>query len=200
MMRRSRRKRIVPKLAAGARSQTPSGRIIEKLPDTTLKYKTDSPTITEHPPTPFARTWSSSNLAQSASQETLRPSHPSSNFLLSREDDDGAASDDPSEEPYGPYFDPFWRPPHPDHLDAAEIARARAEGRIVMEDEEEEEEDGSAPGPSGLRRTPSGMFMPYEEDEDDLIAAELGLLGKVNETFNTAKDIAHVIWNVGWRK
>jgi len=44
------------------------------------------------------------------------------------------------------------------------------------------------------------MFMPYEEDEDDIMASELGLLGKVNETINTAKDIAHVIWNVGWRK
>jgi len=51
---------------------------------------------------------------------------------------------------------------------------------------------------SGMRRTPSGMFMPYEEDEDDVVAE--GLFGKVVDTVNTAKDIAHVIWNVGWRK
>jgi hypothetical protein len=44
------------------------------------------------------------------------------------------------------------------------------------------------PGP-GLRRTPSGIFMPYEEDEDDVVDAG-----------NTARDIAHVIWNVGWRR
>ena len=50
----------------------------------------------------------------------------------------------------------------------------------------------------GLRRTPSGMFMPYEEDEDDVVAA--GLFGRVVDTVNTAKDIAHVIWNVGWRR
>ena len=43
------------------------------------------------------------------------------------------------------------------------------------------------------------MFMPYDEhDDDDLMAA--GLLGKVVDTVNTAKDIAHVIWNVGWRR
>jgi hypothetical protein len=39
------------------------------------------------------------------------------------------------------------------------------------------------------------MFMPYnedDEDEDDAVAA--GLFGRVSETYNTAKDIAHVIW------
>ncbi|OTA24195.1 hypothetical protein BTJ68_13295 [Hortaea werneckii EXF-2000] len=49
-----------------------------------------------------------------------------------------------------------------------------------------------------LRRTGSGMMMPYdEEDEDELMA--VGLFGRVSETINTARDIAHVIWNVGWR-
>jgi hypothetical protein len=49
-----------------------------------------------------------------------------------------------------------------------------------------------------MRRTPSGMFMPLEEDEDDVVSE--GLFGKVVDTVNTAKDIAHVIWNVGWRR
>jgi hypothetical protein len=49
-----------------------------------------------------------------------------------------------------------------------------------------------------MRRTESGMFMPYEEDEDDLMAA--GMFGRISETVNTARDIAHVLWNVGWRK
>jgi hypothetical protein len=52
--------------------------------------------------------------------------------------------------------------------------------------------------PLGMRRTPSGMFMPLEEDEDDVVSE--GLFGKVVDTVNTAKDIAHVIWNVGWRR
>lgn len=37
----------------------------------------------------------------------------------------------------------------------------------------------------------------YEEDEDDEVAA--GLFGRAVDAVNTAKDIAHVIWNVGWR-
>jgi hypothetical protein len=41
------------------------------------------------------------------------------------------------------------------------------------------------------------MFMPLEDDEED--PAQPGLIGKVVDTVNTAKDIAHVIWNVGWR-
>jgi hypothetical protein len=52
--------------------------------------------------------------------------------------------------------------------------------------------------PSGMRRTPSGMLMPYEEDEDDVVTE--GLFGKVVDAVNTAKDIAYVIWNVGWRR
>ncbi|PVH74770.1 hypothetical protein DL98DRAFT_519012 [Cadophora sp. DSE1049] len=54
----------------------------------------------------------------------------------------------------------------------------------------------SSSEPSGTRRTPSGMFMPYEEDEDDVVSE--GLFGNVVDTVTTAKDIAHVIWNVGW--
>ena len=50
----------------------------------------------------------------------------------------------------------------------------------------------------GLRRTASGMFMPYDEDENDYTSS--GVLGRVIDTINTAKDIAHVVWNVGWRK
>lgn len=56
-----------------------------------------------------------------------------------------------------------------------------------------------ADGTGELRRTASGMMMPYssEEEEEDLMA--VGLFGRVSETINTARDIAHVIWNVGWR-
>ena len=31
------------------------------------------------------------------------------------------------------------------------------------------------------------------------LAVSEGLFGKITDTVNTAKDIAHVIWNVGWR-
>ncbi|QKX53943.1 uncharacterized protein TRUGW13939_01023 [Talaromyces rugulosus] len=47
-----------------------------------------------------------------------------------------------------------------------------------------------------LHLTPSGMFMPYEDSE----SASGGLFGRIADTVNTARDIAHVIWNVGWRR
>ena len=39
----------------------------------------------------------------------------------------------------------------------------------------------------------------YREIPDFSIAVSEGLFGKITDTVNTAKDIAHVIWNVGWR-
>ncbi|KAF3386597.1 hypothetical protein F1880_001425 [Penicillium rolfsii] len=58
----------------------------------------------------------------------------------------------------------------------------------------EDEDDADRP----LRLTSSGMFMPYGESERE--PASHGLLGRVVDTVNTARDIAHVIWNVGWRQ
>lgn len=66
-------------------------------------------------------------------------------------------------------------------------------GWFVPEDEDEVE---LADRP--LRLTASGMFMPYGESEGE--PASHGLLGRVVDTVNTARDIAHVIWNVGWRR
>lgn len=52
--------------------------------------------------------------------------------------------------------------------------------------------------PAGMRRTASGMFMPYVEGEP-AGGGNGGLVGRVIDTVNTARDIVHVIWNVGWR-
>ncbi|KAI5789134.1 hypothetical protein EDC01DRAFT_616914 [Geopyxis carbonaria] len=38
----------------------------------------------------------------------------------------------------------------------------------------------------------------YEEEDDDSTAE--GLLGRAVDAVNTARDIAHVLWNVGWRR
>lgn len=49
--------------------------------------------------------------------------------------------------------------------------------------------------------SPSSMYSNYsnyEEDEDDQVAE--GLFGRAVDTVNTVKDIAHVFWNVGWRR
>jgi hypothetical protein len=47
-----------------------------------------------------------------------------------------------------------------------------------------------------LRLTDSGMFMPEDEGE----SPSSTILDRVVDTVNTARDIAHVIWNVGWRR
>jgi hypothetical protein len=41
------------------------------------------------------------------------------------------------------------------------------------------------------------MFMPVEPEGSG--APDGGLIGQLINTVNTARDIAHVIWNVGWR-
>ncbi|GES66857.1 protein phosphatase type 1 complex subunit Hex2/Reg1 [Aspergillus terreus] len=47
-----------------------------------------------------------------------------------------------------------------------------------------------------LHFSSSGMFMPYDDGEP----SHLGIFDRVVDTVNTARDIAHVIWNVGWRR
>ncbi|KAM0714850.1 hypothetical protein Q7P37_009314 [Cladosporium fusiforme] len=207
---------------------------IETLPSTTLKYKHDAPQEAEQPQqaSGLTRSWSSSKLSPSASQETLRPSRPSRNFLIEPEDDDdtgtaassgwsfgasnpksslGAAASPSEETP------PTINSPSSRHsANAAAVHQARANGGYtISRDSFDDDEDeavrrayGLQPSSStesaepcemeGMRRTESGMFMPYEEDEDDLMAA--GMFGRLSETVNTARDIAHVLWNVGWRK
>ena len=148
---------------------------IAMLPSTTLKYRGDTPEPGEQALKQRGGFWNvAGKLAPSPSQETLRPSKQSCNFLLDDEDDE---------------VDMSWQP-----------SQARRDNAYAHQHEMVSpifEDDNDLEG-KGLRRTPSGMFMPYEEDEDDVVAA--GLFGKVIDTVNTAKDIAHVIWNVGWRR
>ena len=40
--------------------------------------------------------------------------------------------------------------------------------------------------------------MPNDDDDEDDYGG--GIVDKVFDTINTARDIAHVIWNVGWRR
>ncbi|MCJ1315491.1 hypothetical protein MMC15_000811 [Xylographa vitiligo] len=151
---------------------------IAMLPSTTLKYRGDTPEPPEEVPKQRGGFWNvAAKLVTSPSTETLKPSKPSSNFLLDDEDDDADMGWQPQTTPAG-------------RRDSMFVQQSRMSGSSIDEDEDIEGR--------GLRRTPSGMFMPYEEDEDDVVAA--GLFGKVVDTVNTAKDIAHVIWNVGWRR
>ncbi|KAI6870151.1 hypothetical protein KC338_g2768 [Hortaea werneckii] len=179
------------------------------------------------------RSTAAKHISPSPSQETLRPSRPSRNYLIPDDDEDDTASefdaggsqwtfgasnsksslgsassseDDVSDTPSR------WR-----RRDSVAVHKTRARNgtpappkRTNSEEEVEGRQQAELGGGTAdsatkdftfggeLRRTESGMMMPYdEEDEDELMA--VGLFGRVSETINTARDIAHVIWNVGWR-
>lgn len=184
MMKTSNKKRPpTPQRSSRSSSLTGARPSIEKLPTTTLKSQCDAPDLLSPPQSSNPKFWGKKgHLSPSASQETLRPSHPSSNFLL-HPDDDNDAGDEGND----------WQPSEAFSNSRKDSLVPKQEPAPRLLEEEHTEEN-----PTGLRRTPSGMFMPYEEDEDDIVAASL--FGRVVDTVNTARDIAHVIWNVGWRR
>ena len=144
---------------------------IAMLPSTTLKYRGDTPEPVEQKSK--GGFWNvATRLSPSPSQETLKPSAPSSNYLLDEDD-----------------VDISWQPSGSGRRDSV-FPRPMQMAGEGDEDEDELER-------SGLRRTPSGMFMPCDEGDG---FPRTGLFGKVIDTVNTAKDIAHVIWNVGWQR
>ena len=51
----------------------------------------------------------------------------------------------------------------------------------------------------GMRRTESGMFMPYDENEAEA-ALNNSIFRKAINVASTVKDIGYVVWNVGWNK
>jgi hypothetical protein len=176
MMKKSNRKKPLSRTNSKTNFSV-DNKTIALLEPTTLKYRTDSPGVPDHPSHSVGPSfWRRGNLSPSPSQETLRPSNPSRNFLLDEDDDE----DDISWEPSGAFSD-----------------RHESKGPLLMRGGAKQDESDSEESSSGLRRTPSGMFMPYDEEDED--AQNAGLFGKVVDTVNTAKDIAHVIWNVGWR-
>lgn len=149
---------------------------IAMLPSTTLNYRGDTtPEPAEQKAKQKDKAWNGgSKLSPSPSQQTLRPTSSSHNFLLDDEDED---------------VDMNWQP------SVANGRRNSIYPRGGLEMNVDDDDDDSEHG--GLRRTPSGMFMPYEDDVDP---GNAGIFGKVVDTVNTAKDIAHVIWNVGWHR
>ncbi|KAL8688820.1 MAG: hypothetical protein Q9218_005360 [Villophora microphyllina] len=149
------------------------GKTIAMLPSTTLNYRGDTPDpIKQEEKQKDGVSNKKSRIPQCPSQETIKPSSSSSNFLLDDEDEE---------------LDMNWQP-SAGRRDSVFLHHSQMSGPYDDEADDEQRH--------GLRRTPSGMFMPYD-DEGDTMAT--GFLGKVIDTVNTAKDIAHVIWNVGWR-
>jgi len=164
-----------------SRTNSMNNSMIETMPSTTLKNRTDSPDVpAEAQHHVFGKDWSSNTLSPSPSQETLRPTRPSRNFLLA-EDDDDESDDNSSSWSFGAS--------NPKSSLGASAGPSAVERELAGAD--------GYDGIEGMRRTESGMFMPYDEDEDDRIAE--GLFGRVSETINTVRDIGYVIWNVGFR-
>ncbi|EKD20981.1 uncharacterized protein L3040_004600 [Drepanopeziza brunnea f. sp. 'multigermtubi'] len=184
MMKSNTGRKLPPlhgKRTTPGQSFTAESKTIAMLPSTTLKYRSDTP---EPPETAMKHSngmWNGTELSPSPSLETLRPSKPSMRLLLGDDEDDD---------------DIDWQPPSPAFANRKDSMSVTPERFPSLHTSTS---SSSLNGePSGMRRTPSGMFMPYEEDEDDVVSE--GLFGKVVDTVNTARDIAHVIWNVGWRR
>jgi hypothetical protein len=185
MMKSSNSKRKLPPMQSKhtlTRQTTNETKTIATLPSTTLKYRGDTPEPQETALKHSSGIWSGSRLSPSPSQETLRPSKPSTRILLGEDDED---DDDLDWQPSGSFAGRRDSVAGNQDRLSAGLQKSGSSNNLSVE-------------PNGMRRTPSGMFMPYEEDEDDVVSE--GLFGKVVDTVNTAKDIAHVIWNVGWRR
>jgi hypothetical protein len=180
MMKKTSSKKRRP-LLRRAKSHEPKSesKTIAMLPSTTLKYREDTPepeTAMKHS-TPI---YGSPLGSPSASRETLRPSKPSGKLFFV--DDDEEEDDEEDEEDMMPAIG--MRSPTRSGGSSG-LHRTASSSSLTAE-------------PAGMRRTASGMFMPYEEGEP--AAANEGIFGRVIDTVNTARDIAHVIWNVGWRR
>jgi len=175
MMKRSRKKRPLSRTTSTT-SISSDNKTIAKLPSTTLKYRTDSPDVTEQHPSHSLGFWRQGRLSPSPSQETLKPSNPSRNFLLADDEEESDSDFNPS----AAYGDK--RPSTPTASDPYSLRSSSSSASL---------ESG------GLRRTASGMFMPFEDDEED--PPPPGFIGRVVDTVNTARDIAHVIWNASWK-
>lgn len=177
MMKRSKPRKRMPVLRKRSKkSKKPSEkRIIAMLPSTKLKYRDEPNESTETAMKHSTDIYQDAVLSPSSSQETLRPSKPMGKFFIPDEDEE--AMEDmltPRGERYSAA------------LDGKDAALREASYT-----------DGPSSEPAGMRRTGSGMLMPYD---DGVPPASEGIFGRVVETVNTARDIAHVIWNVGWRK
>ncbi|KAL1960675.1 hypothetical protein VTO42DRAFT_6505 [Malbranchea cinnamomea] len=175
-------------------------RTIAPLPSTTLKSCPEPELKVPKKKYPSYFPWfrpePRSSLSRSSSTETLRPPKQNShdNFLLD-EDEEGEPEADKdsswgskwiSSDTYA-RFDSSWFP-------------SRKKGHEKKEESPEEETSYAGS---------SGVFVPFgygndgadqeeSEEKEDEFRVHYGLFGKVIDTVNTARDIAHVIWNVGW--
>ncbi|KAK4242353.1 hypothetical protein C8A03DRAFT_11470 [Achaetomium macrosporum] len=151
---------------------------IAMLPSTTLKYREDTPEPTESA-MKHSTGLRSPALSPSSSQETLRPSKKSGKLFFAGDEDDEDDDDMDNDGSKTGIYSSL-------HYSDGGSGLRRSVSSVSLSGE-----------PAGMRRTSSGMFMPLEEGEPGPPGD--GLIGRIIDTVNTARDIAHVIWNVGWR-
>jgi hypothetical protein len=176
---------------------------IAMLPSTTLKPEDDDETsdVSESGikhsssgglKSPVLSPVRSPVLSPSSSQETLRPTKkPSKLFFAGDEDDD----DDQD-------------------VEKIDISPAGFSAKLQNNDMGGSNGGGGglrrttssaslSGGLGGMRRTTSGIFRPVEEPTLTTAPTKApsngGLMGQFLKTVNTARDIVHVVWNVGWR-
>ncbi|KAJ4177668.1 protein phosphatase regulator [Fusarium falciforme] len=173
MMKRTKPKKRQLYRRKTLKSKAAEGMTIAMLPSTTLKYREDTPepreTAMKHSRSP--------TVSPSSSQEILRPAKQPSELFFGEEEDDYTLDD----ALLGPSSG--WSSPP---AEGANGSLHRSTSSVSL-----------CEAPTGMRRTPSGMFMPYEAGE---ASSTDGIFGHVMDTANTARDIAHVFWNVGWWK
>jgi hypothetical protein len=152
-------------------SKLAEGKTIAMLPSTTIKYWEGYPDQVG-----TASKYSQSPVMPSSSQDNHRPAKQTQIFVDEERDQDS--------------------------LDDVRLSPCTSWSSSPAEDTN----SGLAPSlssvslceePVGRRMTPSGMLMPYEEE---VIPSADGILGRIIDRVNTVRDIAHVIWTVGWRK
>ena len=182
-MLKTKSKRLTSTPSSSRNSFSGESKGIAMLPSTTIKFHHDeSNSLCSPGPQLLRSPWKSGTLSNSSSQETLRPSDPTANFLLPQDECDEA--------------DIEWEP-------SGAFGSARHDGLANAQGGQFDHAPGHLDDQEhcarGLRRTPSGMFMPFDEGDEDSLGAN-GILGRVTDTVNTVKDIATVIWNVGWHK
>lgn len=174
MMKTNMKKRPTRPRPKPRRETLSETKTIASLPSTTLKYREDTPepreTAMKH-----STIRSPPFVSPSSSQETLRPSKQSGRFFVEDNGEESSPNDETSITPGSSPVEMFSR---------SSLQRSSSTNALNAE-------------PAGMRRTESGMLMPYEEGDAQENA---GIIGRVIDTVNTARDIAHVVWNVGWRR
>ncbi|KAJ9419981.1 hypothetical protein QL093DRAFT_2116589 [Fusarium oxysporum] len=155
----------------GVMSKLAEGKTIAMLPSTTIKNWEDYPeqggTASKHSRSPFM---------PSSSEDNHRTAKQTQIFVVEERDQDSV--DDARLSPCKSW------PPWPAENTTSGLPSWLSSKSLCEE-------------PVGMRITPSGMLMPYEEEE---IPSADGILGRIIDTVKTARDIAHVIWTLGWKK